>query len=158
VSAQSDPCAGTEFRQFDFWLGEWNLTWPAEQTGGKEGDVGTGTNAILPLFDGCGVEESFSTTDGSFQGRSFSIYDQRSGMWKQTWVDNQGGYLSFRGSYANNTMELRTETEEREGETVVQRMVFRSITPESLKWDWQGSRDGGQNWNDLWNVTYERKV
>lgn len=152
------PCSEPEFSQFDFWLGEWDLTWPAEQAGGKEGDVGTGTNHIDHLFDPCVIRESFATSDGSFLGHSVSTYDTNEGVWRQTWVDNTGGYLVFTGEFADGQMTLRTARRKKEdGEVVQQRMVFRDITADSLKWDWQGSRDGGATWADLWNIAYTRR-
>ncbi len=156
MSEQQKPCESAEFREFDFWVGHWILTWPASQLGGEEGDTGTGTNHIVKLFGRCGVEETFSTDDGAFQGRSFSVYDPRAGHWKQTWVDNQGGYLTFHGSFDGERMDLRTPAVTRNGETIIQRMVFRDIKAETLRWDWQGSRDGGKSWNDLWNISYRR--
>ncbi|HEX6286691.1 MAG TPA: DUF1579 family protein, partial [Acidimicrobiia bacterium] len=78
-------------------------------------------------------------------------------LWRQTWVDSAGGYIVLSGSYDGETMELRTEAAEREGETVVQRMVFSDIDADSLQWSWQGSRDGGATWNDLWNISYRRR-
>ncbi len=44
------PCSSPEARQFDFWLGDWSLSWPAQQTGGVEGERGTGRNRITKLF------------------------------------------------------------------------------------------------------------
>ena len=63
MSDQEKPCESAEFREFDFWVGHWILTWPAIQLGGEEGETGTGTNHVVKLFDTCGVEETFSTDD-----------------------------------------------------------------------------------------------
>ncbi len=150
------PCSSTQARQFDFWLGEWDLTWPAGQTGGAEGETGSGTNRIERLFGDCVIEESFSTSDGKFQGRSLSVYDDKAGLWRQTWVDSSGGYLALTGGMAGDVMELRTALEQREAETVVSRMIFTDITADSLTWHWQGSRDGGETWNELWTISYRR--
>ena len=154
--ADQERCTSLEARQFDFWLGDWDLTWPAEQTGGAEGEIASGKNHITQLFGDCAIEERFSTNDGSFQGRSFSVFDTLAGTWKQTWVDNTGGYLSFTGDFNGEQMELRTEPVARNSETIVQRMVFSDIEADSLSWTWQGSRDGGRSWNDLWNIAYRR--
>lgn len=151
------PCTSSEARQFDFWVGVWDLSWPAEQIGGEPGEKATGTNRIDKLFDQCAIEESFSTADGTFLGRSLSVYDTQKTMWRQTWVDNTGGYLLVSGAFDGNQMELRTVPTDREGETIVQRMVFRDIADDSLKWDWQGSRDGGNTWNDHWTINYQRR-
>lgn len=150
------PCISPEARQFDFWLGEWDLSWPAEQTGGESGEKGTGTNRLERLFGDCVIEESFSTSDGKFQGRSLSVYDETAALWRQTWVDSSGGYLVFTGGMNGQDMELRTAPVDREGETVVSRMVFTDIAVNSLTWHWQGSRDGGETWNELWTISYQR--
>ncbi len=157
MSEPAMPCSSPQARQFDFWLGEWDLTWPAEQTGGEAGEVGRGKNTITRRFGDCVIEENFAFADDTFLGHSVSVYDAQADMWRQTWVDNMGGYLLFAGNYDGKTMELRTPTVERDGEQIVQRMVFSSIQRDSLRWDWQGSRDGGETWNDLWNITYQRR-
>ena len=101
-----EPCARPEASQFDFWLGEWDLSWPAEQMGGEPGEIGAGTNHIERLFGQCAVEENFATSDGSFLGRSLSVFDKEAGVWRQTWVDNQGNYLLFAGTFDGQRMEL----------------------------------------------------
>lgn len=159
ASAQQQvrPCDTAEGKQLDFWLGEWDLTWPADQMGGEKGEIGHGRNTITTILDDCIIQEEFRTADGSFKGRSVSVYNPREETWQQTWVDSQGGYLLFTGEFADGKMILRTAPKEREGKTVVSRMVFRNITETSLDWDWQRSTDAGQTWVDLWNIHYERK-
>lgn len=157
MSEPSQPCSSREAREFDFWLGDWDLTWPAEQAGGEPGATMAGFNRITRLFDDCVIEENFTTEDASFRGHSVSVYDEEAGIWRQTWVDSSGGYIVLTGAFDGETMELRTEPSVRDGETVVQRMVFSDITSESLEWVWQGSRDGGSIWNDLWNISYQRR-
>lgn len=114
MSTKATPCSSPEARQLDFWLGEWDLTWPAEQTGGEAGETLTGTNRISRLFGECVIEENFATADGGFLGRSLSMYDEKAGLWRQTWVDSSGAYLVFTGSFDGEGMELRTEPVERD--------------------------------------------
>lgn len=152
----SSTCSGPEHRVFDFWVGEWELSWPAEQMGGPPGDRGAGTNRIERVLDGCVIEENFAIDDGSFRGHSVSVFDTAAGIWRQTWVDSSAGYITLTGQFEDGQMVLSTEPRERDGRVVINRMVFRDITPVSLKWDWQGSRDGGETWNDLWNIDYSR--
>jgi hypothetical protein len=149
-----NPCETPEARQFDFWLGEWDLTWPAEQTGGVPGQRATGSNHITRLFQNCVIEENFATADRSFLGHSVSVYDEQAGIWRQTWVDSAGGYITLTGGFDGERMELATEP--RDDGMVFQRMVFHEIEADSLEWAWQGTRDGGVTWNDLWNISYQR--
>ncbi len=157
MSGQQAPCSDPKARDFDFWVGEWDLTWPGEQTGGEEGSQGRGVNRVSKKFGDCVIEENFSTSDGRFFGHSVSVYDSNAGIWRQTWVDSSGSYLSFTGEFDGEKLTLRTEPVEREdGEVAVNRMVFSEISDSSLKWDWQGSKDGGSTWVDLWNISYTR--
>src|SRR5438270_7477689 len=96
ATAPRNPCTMVEQKQFEFWVGEWELTWPGE----KAGEVGHGTNSIKRLLDGCVVQENFSAQDsGHLRGTSLSTFDSKAGKWKQTWVDNEGGYLDFVGEF-----------------------------------------------------------
>src|SRR5215831_3250195 len=52
----TNPCAASEQRQFDFWMGEWEAYWP----GNKESETQQGSNSIRRVLDGCVVEENFS--------------------------------------------------------------------------------------------------
>jgi hypothetical protein len=150
------PCSSSDARQFDFWLGEWDLSWPAEQAGGEPGETMTGINRVSKLFGPCVIEENFATDDGSFLGRSLSVYDEKAVTWRQTWVDSAGGYLSFAGGMKGDDMVLSTEPVADGDEVVVNRMVFTNITPDSLYWQWQKS-NGGDSWSDLWTITYKRR-
>ena len=156
MTQSNPPCSSPEASQFDFWLGDWTLTWPAEQTGGPEGETGRGKNRIERLFGNCAIEETFEFEDRAFRGRSLSVYDPLSGKWQQTWVDNMGGYLLFTGGMTGDNMELRTQPVDRKGDIAVNRMVFTEIQTNGLRWEWQGSKDGGMTWTDLWTITYSR--
>jgi hypothetical protein len=151
------PCESPDASQFDFWLGEWDLSWPAEQSGGKQGEIGTGTNSITRMFGRCVVKEDFNSQDAGLRGHSVSVYNVGKGRWQQTWVDDQGGYLLFSGEFKTGKMTLQTEPFLRGEKTLINRMVFRNITPNSLDWDWQTSADSGKTWEDLWNIHYAKK-
>jgi hypothetical protein len=74
-----EPCSDPAQKQFDFWVGEWDLTWP----GDKSDETAHGTNSIKRILDGCIVEETFSgaaipcTFEGAASQRS--ILAQASG-------------------------------------------------------------------------------
>jgi hypothetical protein len=78
-------------------------------------------------------------------------------LWRQTWVDTSGAYLSFTGRFDGEQMELRTEPREHEGRVLVNRMVFREITDDSIRWEWQVSHDEGLSWDDVWTIDYARR-
>src|SRR5437867_7253608 len=148
-SAPPNPCAASEQSQLDFWVGEWELTWP----GDKSGEVQHGTNSIRRVLDGCVVEENFSAErDMHLRGKSVSIFDTRAGKWKQTWVDNEGGYLDFVGELKDGRMTLQREAMRKDGTIIRQRMVWKNITANELDWSWEASSDGGKTWQVQWPI------
>ena len=148
IAAQQPPsCAGAHHRELDFWVGDWNAQWRG----------GSGTNHITRSYDGCVIEERFDGGPGMhLKGHSISTYFVHTGDWRQTWVDNEGGYIPLGGGpdghgrfvlttlLANDKM-LRT------------RMVFEDIRRNSFTWRWQKSADG-RAWSDNWVIHYTRKT
>jgi hypothetical protein len=44
------PCSAPQIKQFDFWIGDWDLTWS---------DTLHGTNWIEKIMDGCTLQANF---------------------------------------------------------------------------------------------------
>jgi len=154
ATTPASPCTASQQRQFDFWVGEWDLTWPG-QNGGISGH---GTNSIRRILDGCVVQETFSGgTSMPLRGTSISTFDTRAGKWKQTWVDNEGGYLDFTGEFANGQMILQREATRPGGVKILQRMVWKNITANEFDWSWEASQDGGKTWQVNWPIHYKRR-
>jgi hypothetical protein len=148
-AAPTKPCQSDEFRQFDFWLGTWTLTW----------EGGTGTNVITKELGDCVIEENFTSHDSlPFMGHSVSTYSTRKGLWLQTWVDNAGGYLDFEGGRVADSMILSRSYVDTSGAEIGQRMIFFNIEDDSLDWHWQRSIDGGKTWTLSWAIHYERRL
>ena len=147
----ANPCTVSQQKQFDFWVGEWDLTWP----GKKPGESGHGTNNIKRIMDGCVVQENFSGGDAHLRGTSVSTFDLASNEWKQTWVDNEGGYLDFVGEFKDSQMILQREATV-SGKKILQRMVWKNITSSDLDWSWESSIDGGKTWQVNWPIHYKR--
>src|SRR6187431_2742470 len=80
------PCSSSEYRQFDFWIGEWEAFGPKGQ---KAGD-----SKISLLLDSCTIfEEWVSSTVQKglrFAGKSFNMYNAAKKRWQQYWLDNTG--------------------------------------------------------------------
>ncbi len=133
--------------QFDFWIGEWNLSW---------GDTAKGYNRVEKILGGKVVQENFSGLDSApLRGTSVSVYDKHADIWRQTWVDNQGGYLDFSGRYKNGKMVLSREAH-RDGQRFLQRMVWYNIKHKTFDWNWERSDDNGKTWKVMWQIHYVR--
>lgn len=148
------PCSSPEASQFDFWVGEWELTWQ-----NADGTEGKGINVIKKILDGCVIEENFISSDsGNFTGRSYSVYNPNKQIWLQTWVDNTGAYLDLMGGMNDDKMILSRTAVDSKGEKVEMRMVFYDISTNGFYWNWESSRDNGNTWSIAWKIKYTRKV
>jgi hypothetical protein len=148
------PCSAAEFRQFDFWVGDWDLTWP----GSKPDEVQHGRNTISRKLGDCVIEEQFDgSKDAQLRGQSVSVFSPRLKKWQQTWVDDQGAYMDFDGEFSRGQMILARQTRNQKGEDITQRMVFKNIAADSLDWSWEQSKDGGKTWTVVWPIHYVRR-
>ena len=146
------PCAAPAFHRLDFWLGEWELTWPAS----GDQPAGRGTNRIVKTLDGCVVEESFAAAGPSpLVGRSLSTYDAVRKVWRQTWVDNSGSYLDFESALEKELSLVRRG--EKDGSPALMRMSWTNVRQDDMDWRWEFSPDGGRTWALRWLIHYVRK-
>lgn len=134
---------------FDFWIGRWRGTWTQGSTRGEA------INVVTKEFAENVIVENFSATaPNDLRGLSVSVFDPRDGCWKQTWVDDTGAYLDFRGGPAGDEMHLSRELIQ-DGEEWLQRMIFRNIERQCFDWLWQRTRSNDA-WETLWEISYER--
>jgi hypothetical protein len=130
--------------QFDFWLGEWEATW---------GEGEKGTNRVQRILDDKIIQENFNAAE--FRGISVSVYDPERKLWCQTWVDSNGTYLDFTGTFEDAKMILGRDAIVRR-EKCKQRMVWYNIEADQFDWKWERSDDGGMTWRTLWQIHYLR--
>ena len=154
INAQNQPaqkpCSSPEASQFDFWIGNWELTW---------NDTSKGSNTITKIMDGCALHENFFDPVLNYKGESWSVYSPSRKMWQQTWVDNSGAYIALTGKFENGEMILSTEPRKlQDGKELISRMVFSNITSKAFDWRWEASTDNGTTWKANWVIHYRRKM
>jgi hypothetical protein len=160
AAAAARACAAPEHRQFDFWIGDWDVTIRARK--GPDSDAwgeAKGTNHVEAVLGGCAIAEHFEASGPGdpWAGRSYSLYSAAEKKWRQTWVDDQGSYLAFTGGMEGSSMILHGEPRVRDGKTFRMRMVFSEITPGSLAWSWERTADEGKTWTPMMQIRYVRR-
>ena len=147
ASSRPPPCAAPEHRQFDFWVGSWEVFGPA----GKK----VGENRIEPIADGCALLEQW-TGNGGVTGKSLNIYDATDGRWHQTWVDNGGTLLILAGGLVDRSMVLSASAPSASDPkaTVLQRITWTPAADASVRQLWESSSDGGRTWTVLFDGRY----
>src|SRR5437867_3250196 len=116
-SAKRAPCTAPEYRQFDFWLGDWDTF-----------DVGVpekviARNRVELMLDGCALREVYEQLDG-LHGESFTIYDAARKVWHQSWVTNRGQLLMLEGGMQGERMVLTGVDTSKEGKPLQLRGVW----------------------------------
>src|SRR5664279_4219620 len=96
-TAPPPACTTAEYRQFDFWIG----TWDVYQPDGKKG----GESRIEPIASNCALLENWEG-GGGFSGKSLNNYDTIDKRWHQTWVDSSGSRLVLAGTLVDRQMVL----------------------------------------------------
>ncbi len=96
AAEKEKPCSAAPYRQFDFWLGSWDVT--------EKGKM-AGTNRIERILGGCALHESWHGA-GGLHGNSINYYDAPRGVWHQTWIDERGNGLVLEGEFENGVMRL----------------------------------------------------
>ena len=90
-------CENTpEHRQFDFWVGTWEVT-------DKAGETVYGNNTISLRADGCMLLEEYASVKG-FKGASINYYDPSNKQWHQHWVDNGTSIIQTSGGMQGESM------------------------------------------------------
>ena len=147
-SPPPDPCSAPEHRQFDFWIGDWNVTTPD----GKQ----AGTNRIESIAGGCGLLENWSDAGGG-SGKSLNYYSPRDQKWHQTWTGSGGSFLMLEGGLEDGKMVLRGTTRRRAGGNRLDRITWTPLPDGRVRQHWQVSTDGGTTWSDAFLGIYTKK-
>jgi hypothetical protein len=144
-------CAAPEYRQFDFWLGDWD-TYRVDDSGKvPAGAPSVARNHVTSILDGCVLREDYRRPDG-YAGESFTIYDASRKRWHQSWVTNEGELLEIDGGFAGGKIVLGGESRDDQGDMKVR-----------ASWVPQGdgvretalvSRDGGKTWKPLFDLLF----
>jgi hypothetical protein len=143
VPAKADPCATKESRQFDFWIGDWNVVDPAGKVAGH--------NRIEAILGGCALAEHWDGAGGG-HGTSYNAYDARTKTWQQFWVDKQGGVLHLEGTFDGERMVLRSPR----ADAHVDRITWTPNKDATVRQLWETSDDSGKTWTTTFDGRYER--
>lgn len=147
--AQTPPPPAVN-HDFDFWLGEWNVTTPD----GKP----AGTSRIESVSGGHGLLEHWtgSPTTGGGDGKSLNAYNPATRRWQQFWIGSGGGLLELSGELVDGKMVLSGSHIVR-GQTLIERIVWTPNADGTVRQSWDQSKDGGKTWVAVFDGLYRKK-
>lgn len=139
-------CADLVYKQFDFWLGDWNVSNPAGQLIGRD--------HVERAFGGCVVQESWTSVDGG-TGGSYSMYDLSRKLWHQTWVDSSGTLVVLEGGLQDGRMVLSGRQTGADGKPQQTRMTW-TREGSKVRQLWEASSDAGKTWRTIFEAIYTK--
>jgi hypothetical protein len=145
--AMAAPCDSSSHREFDFWLGQW-------QVKTLDGKV-AGSNRIEREYDGCVLHERYTTARG-YSGESLNIYDASRKVWHQTWVDTTGLLLLLEGGLRDGKMVLEGRTVAADAPVTRHRITWTPNADGSVRQLWE-STDANGRWTIAFDGLYVRQ-
>jgi len=149
------PCSNPVYRQFDFWIGEWEAFGP---DGKKAGD-----SKVSLILDSCIIFEEWTSASPQqglrYAGKSFNTYNAATRQWQQTWVDNMGGTNEYlQGKLENNQLIYTSTPFKFSKDTMaIRKMTFTNVSAGKLRQQGQISKDDGINWSTEYDLEYRRR-
>lgn len=143
----SPPPLPAESRQFDFWLGEWDVSTPD----GKP----AGTSRIELIANGAGLLENWTGAKGVV-GKSLNAFNAAKKQWQQFWVGAGGGVLELSGALVDGQMTLQGEHVVG-GTPTVEKITWTPNADGSVRQHWEQSTDGGKTWTTAFDGLYRKK-
>ena len=148
TAAATPLCAAGPFREFDFWVGEWDVRDAAGKT--------AGVNRIASEENGCVLVERWNSAAGG-HGQSYNYYDPAAGKWKQLWV-GLGILLHMEGGLVDGSMRLEGPLQYlKEGRKTTLRGTWSKLPDGRVRQHFEESDDGGKSWSTWFDGYYTRR-
>lgn len=156
INAQKIPCSNPAFRQFDFWIGEW------EAYGVKGAKAGE--SKISVMLDSCVILEEWTGAIAQqgliYSGKSFNSYNAATKQWQQTWTDNTGNTTEFlRGEGGEGKIIYYADkVGGAGGKTFMRRLTFTKLGNDKVRQLGERTDDEGKTWTTEYDLEYRRKL
>jgi hypothetical protein len=145
--AQTLGCDTPEARQFDFWVGQWDVYATGSETL-------VAHSHIEKLYAGCAVRENWMPLKGG-GGGSLNAYVPADRQWHQTWVDSSGSWVEFKGGLKDKAMIISGFwAGSANGKDAVTRMTYTQNADGSVRQFGEVSTDGEKTWAPSFDLTY----
>lgn len=159
ITALRYPCrTAPETRQFDFWIGDWDVT-PWQQPPGPN-VMYLGSNRVEAILEHCVLLENWVAGPrggNGGAGKSINFWDTNRRQWRQVWVADGGSSLDYAGSFTDGAMRFEGWTLAPNGGRVLQRLTFFPVSKDTVRQLFETSSDSGKTWQAGFDGRYVRK-
>ena len=149
AQAEAAGCAASaETRQFDYWLGDWNVGGPGASSNSK--------STVALTLDKCVFVETWDGGRGH-AGQNVFGYSPDDHTWYGMFADNHGRVHIFtQGTVSDGTAEFRGPSRGQNGEAVLNRVKIVRVAVDKVEQTWEKSSDNGGTWNVVFRGEYSR--
>jgi hypothetical protein len=144
----SVACSSEAHRQFDFWLGDWQVD------DGADPPKVLGHNQITRTASGCALRELWRGVSGK-EGSSLNAWDATRQRWTQHWIGADGVILRLEGGWDGTAMQLEGVLPHAAGGEQAQRIRWIPRADGSVEQRWE-TRDPGEDWKPAFVGHYRR--
>jgi hypothetical protein len=144
-------CSSPENRQFDFWVGRWEVFAKAAP------DKKVADSLIERLYSGCAIRENWMPLAGD-SGGSLNQYRQSEGIWRQIWLDSTGSWVEFQGRWNGKTMVLEGVWPQPGHPKQRTRMTYSPLPNGDVEQAGEVSDDDGRSWQPSFDFIYRTKT
>lgn len=127
----------TIYRQFDFWIGTWDVY-------NKKGQL-IGERTVKKNGQYGGLSLSFSNHRG-LKGTGFALVDPEDLKWKQYWSGENGTSLKYVGEFKDGKMQFLGKVFGEGSRVQLQRATFTPLNDGNVKYFIENSKDSGKTW------------
>jgi len=147
----ANPCMGDpKAREFDFWVGRWNVYPTGTQTL-------VGHSLVQIVSGGCALLENWEALGNASSGKSLNFIDGNH-LWRQCWIgsypNGQQDFVS--GEYKDGAMRFTFTTTDAKGNKLMGRFIFFNEGPDKVRQFNETSADEGKTWTTAYDLTYIR--
>jgi hypothetical protein len=139
------PCAfRPEARQFDFWIGQWEVRSVQDQV--------VGHSRVEVVSGQCALLENWTDGFGG-SGKSLNAYNTARNQWQQFWVGQGGAVTEYRDSHWAGASLVFIAAAQADAKDQ-QRMTFTPLPNGRVRQLGETTRDGGTTWTVQYDLTY----
>lgn len=145
-----DAAAHPEFRQLDYWVGEWEVF---SADGKKSSDV-----SVTKVLNTCGISEVWrAARSPNGDGLGLSTYNSRTDKWEYFWVSAAGATSHFEGTLLADGMRFRLLQPMPNGVLRLRHWSLIKKPDGKIEELSVGSNDDGVTWTTEYDLTWVPK-
>ena len=143
-----DPAGLPAKRQFDFWVGRWDVFNTEKEK--------VGENVVQKMVGGNLIMENWTAANGT-TGKSMNFYNPVEKSWTQQWVGEQGRIITMTGGFEDGAMRLVGSSTNGNGDLTDVRCSFTPQPDGKVRQLIEVRNAAGSSWSTSFEGIYRRQ-